>query len=208
VKRGKDNNAVNIELSEEPFHPNEVIRLKVHFHKEEYTTLNEPVLGHMIIHDDKEMPVVREKGFLIEPGKYYEFFVRKQSDYLLPLPYSTDCVDHKNSQSDGNQNINEYLHNPLSRGNCIIGCMAQHTMDKCNCWPPELPFIKGTTEDAQENRMKWCDWDQTVYEGLVRPQNLTWFQFCYSTNEEKCNGKCKYDCRLAFEKTYLIISFL
>ncbi len=32
VKRGKHNVSVNIEQSIEPFHPNEVLRLKVHFH--------------------------------------------------------------------------------------------------------------------------------------------------------------------------------
>ncbi len=195
VKRGKDNESVNIELSIEPFHPNEVLRMKVHFNAHEYTTLNEPVLGHVIIHDSDEIPVVREKSFLIQPGHYYEFYVSKQIDLLLPRPYVTDCVNHNASNSDGSDDINEYLHHPLSRGNCVVGCMAQKTMDKCNCWPPELPFIKGTVEDSQENKMKWCNWDSNPTTDLIKPENMSWFQFCFSANENGCNKKCKSDCR-------------
>jgi hypothetical protein len=195
VKRGINNEAVNIELSEEPFHPNEVLRMKVHFRAEEYTTLNEPVLGHAIVHDFDEIPVVREKSFLIRPGFYYEFFINKQTDLLLPFPFSTDCVNHNETKPDGSDDINEYLHHPLSRNTCIIGCMAQKTMDKCNCWPPELPFMKGSVADSQENRMKWCDWDSSPTTHSVKPENMTWFQFCFSANENGCNKKCKTDCR-------------
>ncbi len=195
VKRGKHNESVNIEQSIEPFHPNEVLRLKVDFHSEEYTTLNEPVLGHVIIHDSKDIPVVREKSFLIQPGHYYEFFINKQNEILLPLPYASDCIDYNASKSDGSNDFNEYLHNPLSRENCVIGCMAQKTIDKCDCWPPELPFIKGTVDDSQENKIKWCDWDSKFSNKSVKPENMTWFRFCFSSNENGCNKKCKADCR-------------
>ena len=190
---GKDD-AVNIEISEEPFHPNEIIRLKLDFHENEYTTLNEPILGHIIVHDNDEAPVIREKNFLLSPGFYYEFFLIKETDHLLPQPYSTDCVDHKMSSYDGSEDVNEYLHHPLSRENCIIGCMAQNTIDKCNCWPPELPFMRGSITDAQENKMKWCNWDAN-FDKLTKPANMTWFEFCFTMNEDQCNDKCKYDCR-------------
>ncbi len=195
VKRGKHNESVNIEQSIEPFHPNEVLRLKVDFHAEEYTTLNEPVLGHVIVHSIDEIPVLRERSFLIQPGHYYEFYINRQKDQLLPLPYSTDCVNYNDTLRDSSNDSNEFLHNPLSKDNCIIGCMAQNTMDKCNCWPPELPFMKGSVENSQENRMKWCDWDLTPESHLVKPENASWFQFCFSANENGCNKKCKADCR-------------
>ena len=194
VKRGSTDEAVNIELSEEPFHPNEILRLKIDFHGSEYTTLNEPVLGHLIIHDDDEVPAIREKSFLLFPGNYYEFFMTKETDHLLPKPYATDCVNHKLSFKDNSEDANEYLHYPLSKENCIIGCMAQNTMDKCNCWPPELPFMKGSFEESEENTMKWCDWDSN-FDTQSKPTNTTWFQYCFTIHEDQCKSKCNVDCR-------------
>ncbi|CAG2104126.1 unnamed protein product, partial [Medioppia subpectinata] len=200
VRRGADNEAVNIEISEEPFHPNEIIRLKLDFKAGEYTTLNEPVMGHVIVHDDHEAPPIREKNFNLFPGNYYEFYISKESDKLLPKPYATDCVDHKLSSYDGSEDVNEYLHHPLSKGNCIIGCMAQATMDRCQCWPPELPFMRGSLEDAQENLLKWCDWDGDGLDVAPnqpdKPANATWFQYCFTVHETQCKAKCNSDCKI------------
>jgi hypothetical protein len=193
VKRGKK--SVYMEESIQPLLPNEIIRLRVNFHSEEYTTLNEPVMGQMIINNYYEAPVVREKNFGLRPGYWHEFFLNKITDRLLPLPYATNCINRNELTSQTNQNINQYLHNPLSRENCIIGCMAQRTMNLCECWPPELPFIKGSLEDSQENQMKWCDWDAINITKSDKPNNMTWFQYCFSVNEKKCTIGCRYDCR-------------
>ncbi|XP_054152493.1 uncharacterized protein LOC128951269 [Oppia nitens] len=158
VRRGTGDEAVNIELSEEPFHPNEILRLKLDFHSSDYTTLNEPVNGRIIIHDDNEAPTIREKSFTLTPGNYYEFYIS-------------------------------------SKENCIIGCMAQNTMDKCQCWPPELPFMRGTVADSQENSMNWCDWE-TDFPDLSKPADITWFQYCFTVHEQQCKSKCNSDCSI------------
>lgn len=54
VLKGSSGQAVDIEISDKPFRPNEVIRLKVNFLSDEYTTLNEPVMGSVAIHDANE----------------------------------------------------------------------------------------------------------------------------------------------------------
>jgi len=184
-----------MEESIQPLLPNEIIRLRVNFQSEEYTTLNEPVMGQIIIHDYNEAPVVREKNFAIRPGYWHEFFISKITDHLLPLPYATDCILHKELPPEANQNINQYLNSQLSRENCIIGCMAKRTMDVCECWPPELPFIRGSHEDSQENQMKWCDWEAINVTKSYKPDNMTWFQYCFSVNEKKCTAQCRHDCR-------------
>ncbi len=85
---------------------------------------------------------------MIQPEHYYEFFINRQTDLLLPFPYSIDCVDHNQTKPDGSDYTKEYLHHPLSRGTSIIGSMAQNTMDKCNYWSPELSFMKGSVEGS------------------------------------------------------------
>lgn len=189
--------AVDLDIAEQPFHPNEVVRLKVNFSRDEYTTLNDPVSGYVVIHDDEEAPPVREKSFVIYPGFYYEFYLTKQSEHLLPYPYSTDCVTYEQEDidEDSDEDINEYLYHPLSKENCLIGCMAQKTMNSCLCWPPELPFVTGSDPEAEENQMKLCDWNVGPTEGnITKPENTSWFRFCFTQNEQQCNQNCKSDC--------------
>ena len=186
-------------MSERPFSPNEIVRLKINFQIDEYTTINEPVLGYFIFHDNKQAPSMREKSFIIKPGNYYEFYLIKQIDRLLPAPYPTDCVNYREmgfSLFDSeNRFTNEYLRNPISQKNCIIGCMGKITFDRCNCWPPELPFLKGAQKDSTENQMKWCDWErQPDVKGIEKDPNITWFNHCFQVNENECHQKCKLDC--------------
>ena len=37
--------AVDLELADQPFHPNEILRMKINFSSKEYTTLNDEVFG-------------------------------------------------------------------------------------------------------------------------------------------------------------------
>lgn len=104
VVRGSANESVNIEMSLKPFAPNEIIRFRVNFQEEEYTTLNEPVSGRFIIHDNREIAVVREKSYRIEPGKFYIFYLTKETDELLEAPYFTDCRKYN---AGGKESVSE-----------------------------------------------------------------------------------------------------
>ena len=42
----------------------------------EYTTLNEPVMGTIIIHDTKEAPAVRLRSLDITPGQFRPCLIR------------------------------------------------------------------------------------------------------------------------------------
>lgn len=125
VVRGSINESVNIESSLKPFAPNEIIRLRVNFHEEEYTTLNEPVSGRFIIHDNRNIAVIREKSYRIEPGKYYIFYLIKITDELLPEPYFTDCRDYRITDDSAelesqNKTGNLLLNAPSSKSNWSV----------------------------------------------------------------------------------------
>lgn len=199
-----DDEALNVEISEEALHPNEVIRLKVNFQAQEYTTLNEPIMGRMIVHDDNEVPNIREKNFMILPGYYYLLYLMKEMSLLLPKPYQTNCHDY--DLRNITDRYNPYLHNPLSQSDCIIGCMARKAMQLCDCWPPELPFIGGWPQEAPENAMKWCDWERPnniwnkennrfdEYWKMLK-ENKTSFQYCLAQHEDLCTRQCPPSCR-------------
>lgn len=200
VIRGRGD-AVDLDVADQPFRPNEVLRLKINFTAQEYTSLNSPISGVINIHDADEVPPVRERSLVIYPGYYYDFFVTKQSERLLEHPFATDCVRYtannvKNNASDNdNEDINEYLHQPLSKTNCIIGCLASKTMQLCSCWPPELPFMLGSGPNSIENRMKWCDWNESPAGNISKlPSGSTSFRYCFSDNEAQCKTQCKSDC--------------
>ncbi|XP_027194316.2 uncharacterized protein LOC113789029 [Dermatophagoides pteronyssinus] len=241
VVRGLNNESVDIEMSMKPFAPNEIIRFRVNFAEDEYTTLNEPISGRFIIHDNSQIAVIREKSYRIQPGKYYIFYLSKYTDRLLPAPYVTDCRDYdvynNNNNNDNNKNNNDKNDNymmadsnndslkmiqqqqqqnnqqeketlesnnllfrePSSKANCVIGCMARKTIETCNCWPPELPFLFNPELNASENHLKWCDWREKppIKKWLDHKlPNETWFQYCFNKHEDECNGQCKADCRI------------
>ncbi|KAH9521784.1 amiloride-sensitive sodium channel [Dermatophagoides farinae] len=244
VVRGLNNESVDIEMSMKPFAPNEILRFRVNFEEDEYTTLNEPISGRFIIHDNSQIAVIREKSYRIKPGKYYIFYISKYTDRLLPAPYVTDCRDYdvynnnnnsnNNNNADGhkmmtnsnNNNISndslQMLQNqqsmekteesnnllfraPASKANCVIGCMARKTIETCNCWPPELPFLFNAQLNASENQLKWCDWREKppIKKWQDKSSNQTWFQYCFNKHEDECNSHCKSDCRI---DRYRIIS--
>ena len=244
VVRGLNNESVDIEMSMKPFAPNEIIRFRVNFAEDEYTTLNEPISGRFIIHDNSQIAVIREKSYRIQPGKYYIFYLSKYTDRLLPAPYVTDCRDYdvynNNNNNENNKNNNDKNDNymmadsnndslkmiqqqqqqqqqnnqqeketlesnnllfrePSSKANCVIGCMARKTIETCNCWPPELPFLFNPELNASENHLKWCDWREKppIKKWLDHKlPNETWFQYCFNKHEDECNGQCKADCRI------------
>ena len=196
IERG-EKGAINKELSEEAMQPNEVFRIKVNFSKEEYVILNEPVSGLVIVHDEKEVPIVRRRNFSIRPGNYYLFYLAEEIRYLLPKPYATDCQYYINEYND---NFYTYLDNPLSKTDCIIGCMAERSMNICECWPPEVPFIRNPY-DFRVNKMKWCDWTVLNEDAKLikvfqeeKDSNKSAFNSCFSMHQNECGKKCKNNC--------------
>lgn len=186
--------SLNLEIADQPFNPNEIFRMMVNFHGNEYTTLNEKVMGSLMIHDVNELPPISEKSFFIYPGYYYEFYISKQTGKYLPAPYVTDCASYDNNKAKppaaGGTGFVPIV---LTRETCIINCLAERTVEQCKCWPPELPYVvNANTSDG----LKWCSWldginiDPTVN----KTDNLSWFRFCFSRNEPECNQKCKKQC--------------
>lgn len=195
--------SLNLEISDQPFHPNELFRIMINFSIDERTTLNEKTMGHIIIHDENELPSIRNENFIIYPGYYYEFFISKETGKYLQYPYITDCREYKlkikNEQKD------EYIQ-VLSRDSCIMNCMAKNTIDRCHCWPPELPFII----DDSNNTLKWCSWRDGTNINVNNSKTRNWFKYCFADYESKCQSQCKIRCKLVdflqnSEKKFIIV---
>ncbi|KAF7487992.1 LIM and senescent cell antigen-like-containing domain protein 1 [Sarcoptes scabiei] len=192
VIRGVED-ALNLEIADQPFRPNEIFRMMINFSIEERTTLNEKTMGHLIIHDENELPPMHHENFIIYPGYYYEFFISKETGKYLPSPYVTDCVDYqyKHWEHDPSNNLNDDYIQALSRKTCLMNCLAKHTINSCGCWPPELPFI--ITNSSIHYR--WCSWRDGTNIKVNTSKDHNWFRYCFASHEKNCKLLCKTKCK-------------
>lgn len=189
--------SLNLEISEQPFHPNEIFRMMVNFSIRDYTTLNDKVVGQILVHDENEMPAIRQRSYLIYPGFFYEFYVTKETDKYLPHPYETDCVRYDLAATAAGNSTGKqghYMASVLSRESCIFDCLASKTVQQCGCWPPELPYV---LSNSTEHSLKWCSWRDgvNVHSNVsTLANNTNWFRHCFSSFEPSCRQQCKIQC--------------
>ncbi|KAH9516068.1 amiloride-sensitive sodium channel [Dermatophagoides farinae] len=192
VIRGVED-SLNLEIADQPFHPNEVFRMMINFSLDQRTTLNEKVMGHLAIHDENELPPIRNRNFIVYPGYYYEFYISKESGKYLPSPYVTDCVNYDREKSHMDKSESQIR--VMSRETCIMDCIAKQTINLCKCWPPELPFIV-LDQNNSNNHLKWCSWrDGTNIVGDNSSKERNWFHFCFANHEKRCKNLCKIECK-------------
>lgn len=203
IINGNETETLRVEISQQEFQPNEILRMRVDFHPKEYTSLNEPVYGTITIHDPTESPDTRKRRYLIHPGNYYEFYITKQISQLLPFPFQSNCRNYgeenggyyKDNKTESTGMPHPYLDNPLSKDDCKIGCLANHTLTVCNCWPPELPFITGFSNPTRKGYnltgMNACDWTNMTTKTETASQVFT---RCFAGQETTCEKNCMKDC--------------
>lgn len=100
--------------------------------------MSETVLALLAIHPSNEVFDARDFSFHVKPGYYYEYFISKVSYKLLESPYQSNCKNYDHSYY---KKRHQFLHKPMSKADCFKGCLALSTVNECNCWPPEIPYI-------------------------------------------------------------------
>ena len=96
------------------FDTNEIIRFELDFHPKEYTNTELPVSGKISIHDNSEIGNSLSNAFNLEPGFYYQFFIKIQSTQMLKKPYATNCLDYTDKYFGQFNKTKDYTV-PLSR---------------------------------------------------------------------------------------------
>lgn len=186
---------MRVEIANQPFQPNEVLRFRVNYSAEEYTSLVDNIFGTITIHDPTVIPDTRGKRVNIFPGKYYEFQIVEQLNKLLPPPYNTNCTDYMMNNGiryNVSGPVHPYLDAPLSQEDCMKGCIAENTMKTCNCWPMEVPFLIGFKDHPKINNTLWCDWGKSADGNETLANEI--FTNCSSRFETGCRDQCPRDC--------------
>lgn len=201
---------INIEESERPMQPNELIRFLVNFQLHEATSLNEPPSGRVVIHDSKDIPAARMSSTYMEAGKYYEIYISEQVSELLPAPYESNCTNYWKQNIGAYENVSKekfphpMIQKPLSQSSCYMGCLGKRTKASCGCWPPEIPYLAVASFKGKATA-KLCNWLKSSKNKKAKGKNETAqeadnsnaikkFNECLVKNEQYCSQQCPKDC--------------
>ena len=159
------------ESEDQPIQPLEIVRFMINFTQSESVQLNKPATGLVSVHDSDQIRLGRLQSVTLRPGKYYEIYIEEQESQLLRAPFDTNCYPYtKKTKNEGDAwdfaelPPHPLLKQPLSHSDCLYGCLGKITIQSCNCWPPEIPYVLGRVYETGENNkllnssLKLCDW--------------------------------------------------
>ena len=134
---------------------------------------------------------------------------------LLPYPYDTNCFTYSATNKASHVDRNPaklaphpFFSKPLSQNDCVFGCLGRKTLETCNCWPPEIPYVSSEfyAEVVKTDTIKLCDWikkgdalnkSRSLKTGNDSQANgIIVFNTCFSNSEmvSSCNRKCPREC--------------
>ncbi|XP_054153846.1 acid-sensing ion channel 1A-like [Oppia nitens] len=168
------------------FDTNEIMKFEIDFEPNEYTTTELPVSGRIQIHDNTEIGNSLSNVYSIEPGFYYQFYIRRQSTQMLPSPFQTNCLNYEQQNGHKLNQTKDFAAFPLSRKQCANTCVSTFSTEKCICWPPELPYFHNTSLDPKR-KLRWCEW-------RFKPA-VELYGSCRNKDERmKCETNCQPNC--------------
>lgn len=183
---------LDAEMSQRPIRPGEVIRVQLNFTESENIFIARRLNNYVYFHTNKAVVKSEYNRIVIRKGRSISSQLSIDNYILLPTPYSTHCFNYTKMLIDKGldpYNLKHPYYQPLSSQDCLSGCMALSAAKKCNCWPPEVPFVE--TDDMSSFKditdKPLCMWD-----------NLHNFTFCYSSSAPNCYKKCHLNCKIAF----------
>lgn len=126
------------------FAPNEIIQIMLNFTPNELMDPYAKPSGRIYIHDISHIPGMEEIYFDLEPGYYYEFYIRAIRTNQLPAPYNTNCSNYFDEAVEKIKETGS-LGYPFTQSECIQECLIEHTLDQAQMtYPPEAPWFKNS----------------------------------------------------------------
>ncbi|XP_023226921.1 amiloride-sensitive sodium channel subunit alpha-like [Centruroides sculpturatus] len=149
------------------------LTLVLNLELEEYFDKTKSVGARIVIHSPDEFPDTEGEGINILPGVETSIAINKQTTKRLPFPYKDRCKDYK-KQTIRNVSI-------LNEKDCIIHCLQDLNIQRCNCTDPTLIFKKKRQKCDLENNEEVCCLDKV-------------FEEMSSLNFETCD--CRVSCSI------------
>lgn len=182
------------------FAASEIIQMMVDFHPEESTDPYAPVGGKIYIHDFAHIPGLEEMYFDLQPGYYYELYIRAITTKQLPPPYNTRCTNYTKVSFEWIKNFKMVGGIASSQVECINLCLAEQSIADCGgIWPPEVPVFRKSKYSNKtwynehykmKHGIRWGGWkDRNSQEGDHHHYFL-----CVSLYKPMCMNRCGVDC--------------
>ncbi|CAG2177520.1 unnamed protein product, partial [Oppiella nova] len=187
------------------FDTNEIIRFELDFQPKEYTNQELPISGRIAIHDNTEIGNSLSNSYNLQPGFYYQFYIKRQSTQMLRKPFATNCFDYVAEEGQRLNQTQDFASIPLSRKVCPVVGLYSHSLTarsltamrvrlyvECFCWPPELPYVRNNGLDVNRS-LPWCQWrfeEETTIGVPFTAQNL--YGMCW---DKKARLKCAMQCQ-------------
>ncbi|KAI1289173.1 hypothetical protein HDE_08609 [Halotydeus destructor] len=177
------------------FAPNEVVQIMVDFQPDQVTNLYQTVGGKLYIHDTRDIPALEDPYFDLEPGHYYEFYIRRVTTVQLPKPYDTNCADYVKLNFPVIRDT-KMLWAPLTRQQCVKRCLVEKGVVGCaGLWAPEIPFLARNpflnwTHNETGQHIYWGGWHGEVGLKAAKKQ----FVACIAPEKPACQRACGIEC--------------
>ncbi|XP_035221237.1 acid-sensing ion channel 1C-like isoform X2 [Stegodyphus dumicola] len=110
-----------------------------------------------------------ERGIFMKAGRTYKIYVRMEQEILLPLPYTTNCLNYTEEWLKRNKT------GPRSKEMCVHKCLLQAFKACYNCSPSLVMY---------PNNERICS-SADLEENCADEEILKFYA---------CSGKCKDDC--------------
>ena len=193
------------ETSQRPIRPGEILRLQLNFTDSEKTFLSQTSHAYVYVHSNAAIGNNDFNRVRLSKGRFISTHLTIEDYNLLPPPFETKCINYTHLLvSAGKESRSELTHpyrEPQSHQDCLSGCMSKWTVSKCNCWPPEVPYVSmnvNSSQSGQERKgpgqfdqVPLCFWD-VVHN----------FTSCYQTFGAKCRASCPSDCSIRMYKAF------
>ncbi|XP_023226920.1 degenerin-like protein asic-1 [Centruroides sculpturatus] len=134
------------------------LTLVLNLELEEYIYKTQSVGARIVIHSSDEFPDTEGEGINILPGVETSIAINKKTTKRLPFPYKDRCRDYKKETTQSAAILNGK--------DCVIQCLQDISMQRCNCTDPTLIFTKSRKKCNLENEIEVCCLDEVFEEAF------------------------------------------
>lgn len=175
------------------FEERELTEVVINFEPNQHTDFRHDIGGKIVVHSPHHVGSVKDLSYSILPGYRYEVFLSKRLEKRLPPPYKSNCFEYK--RKNGKEFINKVGSFPsveLDRTGCFRNCLLRHILDRCKCWPLEMPYFTGDPMFPNAGKFKICSWD--VLDDELNDNAVKDYERCYKAFYSSCQSKCPSSC--------------
>ncbi|CAF0968518.1 unnamed protein product [Rotaria sp. Silwood1] len=119
-----------------------ILSLSLYAHSYQYVPYSTDAAGVLVlIHDNKQVPMIETSGIELEPGRRHKISYRKKKTNFLSSPY-TDCTNKISDLMKAVLNTYYPADYIYSQSSCYQSCQQTYVYEQCGCVNPYFWYIR------------------------------------------------------------------